>query len=223
MRIAYLTSGAAAFLLSVLAACGGSRSASAPQGVAAGVDVEFQNLFDMNGSKVLPTYTSHLVSSTGHPLARVTVRNEGGPIDAIVAVELPRFGDPALQTFSLAEGETRTVDLAPVIDYLPLFQSSTAVPATLVVSVTSGAATLFAQSYPIQITGRNTVFWQNQGASAANLVAAMVTPHDKAQAVAAVIGGAAGRVPAGAPPLTGYQSWSWPSSTSTIPDGAYLD
>lgn len=151
-----------------LAGCGGggggdeSPGGSITPALSASIAVTFPNLFDQGGSKVLPTYISHVATSERYPLARITVQNTGAPISAgTVTLDLPNYGSAATQTFSLNTGESKVVTLSPVINYAQLFQNTTALPAALNVKVAAAGATLFEQTYPIQITGRNTVFWQN--------------------------------------------------------------
>jgi hypothetical protein len=143
-----------------------------------------------------------VVTSPQHQLASVTIQNSGPATTVQVAVDLPGYGSPSTQTVVLAGGETRTVTMSPVVDFLHLFQLTTAIPAALNVSVTASGATLFQQSYPIEISGRDTVFWSNDGTPATALVATMVTPNDKANLITTLLHNAAARFPGGA--LVGY-------------------
>jgi hypothetical protein len=209
---------------SLLASCGGgggdasqSSSNQTTANASATVSVSFPRLFDQGGTKVLPTYISHVITSTKYPLASITIQNTGAAFTAQVSIDLPTYGSPSMQSVPLAVGETKTIPISPSIDYTRLFQNTTTLPAAVNVSVMSGSSTLFSQSYPIQITGRNTVFWQTNGQSTVSLIATMVTPQDKAQAIQGVLRGAANRFPSGS--MIGYQSATWPSAAYTISPG----
>lgn len=211
------------FLTLVLTACGGgSTSSNVSSSIApsANVSVVFPNLFDQNGSKVLPTYISHVITSTKNPLATVTITNTGSATTAQVAIDLPNYGSAATQTITLAAGETKIVNASPIINYTQLFSNTTAVPATVNVTVTSGNTNLFQQSYPIQITGRNTVFWSNNAVDTSPLIATMVTPQDKSLAIQGIIRGAANRF-VGVTSMVGYQPANFPAGSYTITPGAY--
>jgi len=190
-----------------------------PAPASAKVTVAFPNLFDQGGTKVLPTYISHVVSSSQYPLAAVTITNTGGPTTVRVSVGLPTYGSTSTQTVTLNAGEIKVLTMSPVIDFARLFDNTTALPAAISVDVASGSNTLFAQSFPIQISGRNTVFWTNGAEQITGLVAAMVTPQDKARAIDGLIRGAANRFPSGS--MVGYQGASWPAGSMTIAPGQH--
>src|SRR5262249_17697549 len=202
-----------------LSACGGGSSK--PSSLSANVSVAFPNLFDQAGSKVLPTYISHLITSQKYPLAAVTVQNTGPAATLQVSIDLPNYGSPSTQTLSLAAGETQTITLSPTIAYAQLFQLTTAVPASLNIKVATANSTLFQQSYPVEVSGRDTVFWSNNNQPMTGLIAAMVTPNDAGSKIATLLRNAAPRFPGGA--LGGYQATAWPASaTAPIPPGNYL-
>lgn len=182
------------------------------------VIVTFPMLFDMQGTKVLPTYVSHVITSSNYQLANIHLRNTGGPAMLQVSIDLPTYGVPTTRQVSLAPGQTTDVEISPTLNYATLFQNTTALPATLVVSVKAGTTSIFAQSYPIQVTGRNTVFWTHpQLGDVVSYVSTMVTPQDKALSIQSVIRGAANRFPTGSMP--GYQPASWPTESITLSPG----
>lgn len=197
--------------------CQGSSCVPLP--ASAQVTVEFPNLFDLNNQKVLPTYISHVITSTRYPLAKVTVQNTGGPATVQVSVDLPTYGAPASQNVTLAFGESKSIELSPIISFNQLFMNTTAVPAGITVNVKAGSMSLFGQTFPIQITGRNTVFWSRNGMPTTGLIATMVTPQDKAMAIQTLLRGAANRFPGNS--LVGYQPVNWPSTSYTLAPGNY--
>ncbi len=209
-----------AFLLLVLglsSACGGGGGNSP----SATVTVEFPNLFSQGSSKVLPTYISHLITSQQYPLASITVQNNGPATSLQVSIDLPNYGSASTQTLSLSASQSQTITLSPTINYAQLFQLTTAVPAALNVSVAAGGSTLFQQSYPIELSGRDTVFWSNNGQPTTGLIAAMVTPNDKPGNVALLLRNAAPRFPTAM--LVGYQPTAWPSRAYALSPGYYAD
>ena len=199
-------------------ACGGGSAATpAP---AANVTVTFPNLFDQGGTKVLPTYISHVITSQKYPLASITVQNTGGSDATMqVSIDLPTYGSPQSQTLSLGAGQGQTLTLSPVISYTQLFSLTTAVPAALNVGVTVGGTSLFQQSYPIEISGRDTVFWSNGSQPTTGLIATMVTPVDKAGAIATLVRDAAPLIPGGM--VLGYQLGSWPATAYALGPGQW--
>lgn len=222
----------AASMLAVVVACGGGSIPSGTSAVAPGgggdstaltaeVGVTFPNLLDQGGAKVLPTYVSHVISSATYPLASISIRNTGPAITgAVVSVSLSTFGAAGTRTVSLARGETKTLSLSPVIDYPALFQVTSPLPGALEVTVTVGATTLFSQTYPIRISGRDTVFWSSNGQSLAPLIGAMVTPTDRAGKIAALLRNAATRFPGET--MLGYQLGAIPSQAiGPIDPGSY--
>lgn len=179
--------------------------------------VRFPNLFDLNGQKVLPTYISHLITSSRFPLTELVITNTGGPGTMVLSVDLPTYGSPATQTLAFAAGETKTVTMSPIINFNLLFQNTTTVPAGITVGVNSGGNQLFGQTFQIQITGRNTVFWSVGNQVAVPLVATMVTPQDRSMAINTVLRGAAARFPGNI--LPGYQNSAWPAASYTLSPG----
>jgi hypothetical protein len=221
MRSIVLLVCGAALLSCTGGAAQAGNEADTSKASSAEVTVAFPLLFDQGGTKVLATYVSHVVASGRHPLASITVRNTGGPAAFQVSIDLPGYGSPATSTVSLAAGESRTLALSPVLDFGALFQLTTAVPAALTVTVDTGSATLLRQSYPVEVSGRDTVFWTSGGESTAPLIATMVTPQDRAGSVAAVLRGAADRFPGTR--LVGYQATSWPGGSYTLAPGEFRD
>jgi hypothetical protein len=185
------------------------------------VTATFPNLFDQGGTKVLPTYISHVTSSTTFPLVSINVQNTGsGTTSFTVSLDLPTYGSPAAQTVSIAAGQARTIKLSPIIDYTTLFGLTTAVPAALDVTVTAGTTSLFQQTYPIEISGRDTVFWTNNGQNTAKLIATMVTPNDKALAITGLVQDAGLLFSGGT--LLGYQAGgAFPPTSFAMNPGSY--
>jgi hypothetical protein len=181
--------------------------------------VAFPNLFNEGGSKVLPTYISHLITSQQYPLSGITVQNTGPATSLQVSIDLPNYGSAFTQTLSLSASQSQTITLSPNLNYAQLFQLTTAVPAALNVSVLAGGLTLFQQSYPIDVSGRDTVFWSNNGQPTMGLIATMVTPNDGQSKVALLLRNAASRFPSGM--LGGYQLAAWPSVAYTMSPGYY--
>jgi hypothetical protein len=203
----------------------GAQSAGGGTGQSVQVTVDFPNLFTLNNSKVLPTYISHVITSTRFPLAKIAVKNTGvAAANVAIQIDLPNFGSPATQMVALGVAETKTVTMSPLINYMQLFQNTAAVPAGITVGVSAGSTSLFSQTYPIQITGRNTVFWTNtMPGDFVPAIATMVTPQDKGLAVQGLLRGAANRFPGKTPSLPGYQLVSWPSASFDLAAGFYQD
>lgn len=198
---------------------GGNNQTSNPS---VSVTVDFPMLFGQSGNKVLPTYISHIISSASHALANIAITNTGPAATFQITIDLPNYGSPSSQTISLAAGEKKILSASPAINYNQLFQNTSNLPGSINVTASSGGVVVFAQSTPIQITGRNTVFWQDQsGADVSPLIATMVTPQDKGQLIQSVIRGAANRFPAGA--MVGYQASTWPTASFSIAPGAWRD
>jgi hypothetical protein len=58
------------------------------------VMVDFPNLFDHEGKKVLPTFISHLYGER-MPVARVAITNRGPAVNLLVSSDLAIYGAPA--------------------------------------------------------------------------------------------------------------------------------
>lgn len=209
----------AVVLVVVLAGCGGGGSGTGGNGSTPSsvkVTTDFPLLLD--GGKVLPTYLSSIIGSNSHDLAIITVQNSGGPLTAQVSIDLPDYGTQRTQTVSFAAGETKKIPLSPNFTFSKLFTNTTNVPGAVNVTVTSGTTTLFSQSYPIQITGRNTVFWMNGTSPFYPFIAVMVTPHDKAGSIPNLLSSAA-RLFADGSSMGGYQVANWPTTSYSVAPG----
>lgn len=216
---------------SILTACGGGGgdATTAGNGIQTTANtsdstihttVKLQQLFDQGGAKVLPTYISHLIGTEKYPLAAVQIENTGSQATLQVSADLPGYGSKNTRTVTISPGEKKTVEISPIIDYARLFQNTTNLPATLTISINSGSTSIFQESHQIQITGRNTVFWSNNGAATDPLIATMVTPQDKNQSIQGLLRGAANRFPGGSSSgMVGYQMRDWPSVSYTIQPG----
>jgi hypothetical protein len=204
------------------AACGGS-SQNATQSGPSFTGTVALTLFDQNGTSVLPTYISHIISSTTYPLAKLALTNTGSQATTYtVTVDFPTYGSPATQTVTVDAGATQSVTLSPIINYASLFALTTAVPGALNVTVTAGGTTLLQKTFPLQLSGRDTVFWLNGGQPIPQLVATMVTPNDSAGRVNTLAHDAGLLFPVNA--LLGYQGGAaFPTQTvaNAIAPGTY--
>jgi hypothetical protein len=211
----------------ILTACGGGGESTSTGNAAAtntaspttNVTVKFPFLFDQGGAKVLPTYISHIITSEKRPLASVQIENTGEQATFQISADLPIYGNQSTQTVTLAAGEKKTISISPVVNYAQLFQNTTNLPASLGISITSSGKNIFQQNYPIQITGRNTVFWSNGSESIEPLIATMVTPQDKNQSIQGLLRSAASRFAGGSTGMVGYQQTSWPEGSYSIQPG----
>lgn len=206
---------------SALTACGGGGESTSTGSTAAtntaspttNVIVKFPFLFDQGGAKVLPTYISHIITSEKRPRASVQIENTGEQATFQISADLPIHGNPSTQTVTLAAGEKKTISISPAVNYAQLFQNTTNLPASLAISINSSGKNIFQQNYPIQITGRNTVFWSDDNESVAPLIATMVTPQDKNQSIQGLLRSAANRFVGGSASMVGYQSTRWPAKS----------
>ncbi len=212
---------------SILTACGGGGDSTSTGNTVAtntaspttNVIVKFPFLFDQGGAKVLPTYISHIITSEKRPLASVQIENTGEQATFQVSADLSVYGNQSTQTVTLAAGEKRTISISPVVNYAQLFQNTTNLPASLSISINSSGKNIFQQSYPIQTTGKNTAFWSNAGESIEPLIATMVTPQDKNQAIQGLLRAAANRFAGGTANMVGYQSTRWPAGSYSVQPG----
>ena len=218
---------------SILTACGGGGgdATTAGNGIQTTANtsdstihttVKLQQLFDQGGAKVLPTYISHLIGTEKYPLAAVQIENTGSQATLQVSADLPGYGSKNTRTVTIAAGERKVIEISPIIDYARIFQNTTNLPATLSISISSGNNKIFEQSQQIQITGRNTVFWSNEGQPTESFIATMVTPQDKGQSIQDLLRGAANRFSTGTG-LVGYYSSQMPSATYSPEPGKYRE
>ncbi|MDP1920390.1 MAG: hypothetical protein Q8L14_29370 [Myxococcales bacterium] len=155
-------------------------------------------------------------------MANVQITNTGGPFSGRVTADLPQYGSPRTTMTTVAPGQTVNIPISPIVAFGPLFQNTTTIPAAINIGVSTGSATtLYAQSFPVQITGRNTVFWRRGSTSVAPLIATMVTPQDSALAVSALLTSAGQRVLFANASFVGYQGANAPTSTFTVAPGTY--
>lgn len=219
------------FILStwILSSCGGGGGGSAggnsgnSGSSSASVTVTFPNLFSEGGKQVFPTYISHIIDSSTYPLAYISVQNTGPTATTMeVSVDLPYYGSPATQTITLAAGASQTVTLSPVLNISSLFGLTTEVPGSINISVTSGSASLYQNSTPVTISGRDTVFWTNSNwpnPDTSFLIAAMVTPDDKAGQITTLLSNAKSGFPGDY--LPGYQASNMATASWTLSPGEY--
>lgn len=200
---------------------GGGQDGGTPV-ISASVSVSFPNLFSEGGQQILPTYISHVIGSSQYPLSAITVQNTGNvSADFLVTIDLPYYGAASSVTTSvLAPGGSQTVHPTPALYYASLFGLTTAVAAQLQVSVGHGAVPVFAETYPIQISGRDTVFW---GSAVMNdLISVMVTPNDAQGRVTGLVTSSESLAPEGI--LVGYQTGlTWPQASYTVNVGQYVE
>lgn len=204
-------------LAAALAACGGGGSKSNTQSTpSASVTVVLDGLMTQGSNLVLPTYVSHLYGgSVGLDLAKITIQNTGpSPTTYIATVDIPGHDSAAgTKTVTIGAGASQAFNLTPALSLPSLFALTTAVPAQVNVKVMAGATQVYQNTTNIQVSGRNTVFWSEDGQSLVPLAAAMVTPNDKGLQISSLAHDAALLFPGGS--LLGYQTGAaWPSTSS---------
>jgi hypothetical protein len=212
--------------LGLAVGCGGGASKTDTQtGPMATVTVSL-DLMTQSGALVLPVYISHLYGSApGHDLATVTIQNTGSASTTYIAtIDLPSYASaPGTKTVTIAAGASQTFSFSPALNLPSLFALTTAVPGQMNVKVMAGTTQVYQNTTPIQISGRDTVFWSDGTKSFVPLVTTMVTPHDKYLAIAGLAHDAGLLFPTGM--LPGYQAGStWPSATivAGLPAGSYV-
>jgi hypothetical protein len=206
---------------------GGSSKTTTQSGPAAIVTVALDGLMTQNSTLILPTYISHLYGAApGQDVATITIQNTGsGSTTYVATIDLPSYASaPGTKTITLAAGASKTFTLSPALNLSALFARTTNVPGALDVTVTAGTTTVYQNTTNIQISGRDTVFWSENGVNLAPFVVTMVTPNDFGLEVSSLAHDAGLLFPGGA--LLGYQAGAaWPSATiaNAIAPGTYTE
>lgn len=160
--------------------------------------------FDLMEGTTFPTYVAHLYGKDvgGEPtyFAQATITNPG-PSSASLALEvmLQGYSTPKLDIVDVPAGSTVTVPVNVTFDFDSLYGLSAPIQAaaTARLSWTSTDDLLDTVSVATTVAPKNTVFWAIEGedgnlASLYPLVAVLVTPHDAAGEVDALLTDAAG-------------------------------